>query len=208
MDPQAAKAASLEYLQANSIPFIEGLPLLEPLDELSPRDANAVARRIMVLSYVCGIGFDFDVSELEESLADVGLADDASQEERKLLSRRDHSSPERVDASWLIECIQALAWCLRIADLDPVEPCDADIFHHFPKIFEDPSKFIGGATIRPIDEIYAQADLHYRLHWAARNARLTGSESSLHEGRIGERRRALDWVIGVEENWDEISGDT
>ena len=208
MDTQAAKAASIEYLQANSIAFIDGLPLLEPLDELNPRDANAVARRIMVLSYVCGIGFDFDVSELESSLEEVGLVGDASLQERELLSRRDHNPQERADASWLIECIQALSWCLRIAELDPFEPCDADIFHHFPKIFEEPSQFIAGATIRPIDEIYAQADLHYRFHWAARNARLTDSESTLHEGRIGERRRALDWVIGVEENWDEISLDT
>jgi hypothetical protein len=208
MDSQTAKAASLAYLQAHSIPFIDSLPLLESLDELSPRDAKAVARRIMVLSYICGIGFDFDASELEASLERVGLAGDASERERDLLSRREHTPQERANATWLIECIQALSWCLCIADLDPFEPCDADIFHHFPKIFEDPSKFISGATIRPIDEIYLQADLHYRLHWAARNARLDGSGSTLHEGRIGERRRALDWVIGVESNWDEISLDT
>ena len=41
------------------------------------------------------------------------------------------------------------------------------------------------------------------FHWAARNARLTGSECPIQEGFIAERRKPLDWVIGVSDEWDE-----
>ena len=71
-----------------------------------------------------------------------------------------------------------------------------------------PAAFIASAALRPFEEIYRQADLHYRLHWAARNARLTGAEFPVTEGFIRERRKALDWVIGVEPDWDEIPSDT
>ena len=78
-----------------------------------------------------------------------------------------------------------------------------------PPAFSDPSDFIKGATLRSFDDIYAQADLHCRMHWAARNSRLTGAECPVKEGFfIAERRKPLDWVIGVEADWDEVPMDT
>ena len=35
-----------------------------------------------------------------------------------------------------------------------------------------------------------------------------GSRSTVDERLISERRKALDWVIGVESDWDEIPLDT
>jgi hypothetical protein len=79
---------------------------------------------------------------------------------------------------------------------------------NFPPAFTDPTPFIESATLRSFDDIYLQADRHYRLHWAARNARLTGSDCPIEEGFIRERRKPLDWVIGVADDWDEIPMDT
>ena len=95
-----------------------------------------------------------------------------------------------------------------LIELDCLRPCDDDLASKFPKPFTDPTEFIKSAQLRPFSEIYQQADIHYRLHWAARNAGLSGSSFPVSESLIRERRRALDWVIGVEADWDEMPSDT
>ena len=208
MTPALAKTASHEFLRRHSVPVNETLPLLESVEELSPQDARSVATRIVVLNHVIGIGFGADANRLRASLDEFGLYEHASTRERDLLSRSEHTQQEKVNATWLTECVQSLTWCLGLVELDPFQRCDDDLANHFPRPFTDPSGFISEATLRPRHEIYQQADLHYRLHWAARNARLMGHQSTVDEGLISERRKALDWVIGVEADWDEIPLDT
>lgn len=57
-------------------------------------------------------------------------------------------------------------------------------------------------------EILQQSDLHYCLHWHERQRRLEGLDGLVGEGIVWERRRALDWVIGVSEDWDNMPADT
>jgi hypothetical protein len=208
MTPTLAKAASHEFLRRHSVKVNETLPLIEAIEELRPQDAQSVAIRSVVLSYVIGIGFGADANRLKASLEQFGLFEHTSACEQDLLARSEHTQQEKVNATWLTECVQGLAWCLGLAELDPFRRCDDDLASHFPAPFTDPRGFISGATLRPLEEIYQQADLHYRLHWAARNSRLMGSRSTVDEGLISERRKALDWVIGVETDWDEIPLDT
>lgn len=208
MTPAFAKSKSHEFLHGHSVEVNEALPLIEAIDELTPQDAQSVATRIMVLSHVIGIGFGADARRLKAVLGEFGILEHASVREQDLLSRTEHSQQEKVNATWLTECVQSLAWCLGLVELDPFRQCDEDLASHFPPPFSDPRGFIAESVLRPLDEIYQQADLHYRLHWAARNARLMGTQSRVHEGLMSERRKALDWVIGVEADWDEIPLDT
>jgi len=209
MTPAVAKRDSHDFLHRHAIDINEALPFLETMDELHPQDAQSVARRIVVLNHVIGVvGFGAPADRLRASLEAFGLFQNASAREQELLSRTGHSQQEKTDALWLAECVQSLAWCLGLAGLDPFRRCDNNLASYFPRPFANPSGFISGATLRPMDEIYQQADLHYRLHWAARNARLMGQRSKVDEQLTAERRKGLDWVIGVEANWDEISLDT
>lgn len=208
MSPEIAKSASHQFLRAHGIPINEHLPLLEDPDDLKPQNAEAVARRCVVLSYVIGIAYGADVLKLNQYLKDTGLISYASSKETELLGRAKHTEQEMTNARWLTECIQSLAWCLGSVELDPLRGCDDNLASHFPRPFVDPSGFIEGAELRTFDEIYQQADLHYRLHWAARNSRLTGEHCVVSEELIMERRKPLDWVIGVEEDWDEVPSDT
>ena len=208
MSPKDAKIASHQFLRKYSVEVNDALPLLESVDELRPRDARAIATRIMVIGYVIGIGYGANTSRLRESMERFDLYGQASKREQDLLGRTEHSEQEKINATWMAESVQALAWCLGLVDLDPFFGCDDDLAGHFPKPYADPTDFISNSVLRPFEDIYRQADLHYRLHWAARNARLTGRDSNVSEGLISERRRALDWVIGVEADWDEIPLDT
>jgi hypothetical protein len=206
--PALAKTKSHEFLKSHSVEINETLPLIEAMEELNPQDARSVAARIMVLSHVIGIGFGAGTERLRKSLEEFDLLKYASAKEQILLNKSEHTQQEKTNVTWLTECVQSLAWCLGLVDLNPFRMCDDNLANHFPKPFADPNNFISAATLRPFDEIYQQVDLHYRLHWAARNARLLGRHTNLVEGLISERRKALDWAIGVEANWDEIPLDT
>jgi hypothetical protein len=208
MTPAIAKTTSHEFLRRHSIEINEALPLIEVIEELKPQEARSVATRVVVLNHVIGIGFGADTSRLRASLEEFSLFEHASAQEQDLLSRQEHTKQEKDNTTWLTECVQSLAWCLGLVELEPFRRCDDDLANHFPRPFADPSGFISEATLRPLDEIYQQVDLHYRLHWAARNARLMGHRFSIDEGLISERRKALDWVVGVEQDWDEIPLDT
>jgi hypothetical protein len=183
------------------------LPLIEAPEQLNPRSAVEVARRSLVLGYMIGIGFRQPGAKLKAELTKWKLYGDASPEERALLEQSEYDDQERIDATWLTECVQSLAWALGMAELDHFRRCDDDLGPKFP-IMRDPSTFITAARLRPFEEIYFAADLLYRLHWAARNARLLGQPSMLSEGLIAERRKAVDWMIGVAPDWDEIPLDT
>lgn len=208
MTPAFAKTKSHEFLNSHSIEINESLPLIEAIEELKPQNAQSVARRIVVLSHVIAVGFGANAHQMKKSLEEFDLFQHASMHEQNLLSRLEHTKQETINVTWQTECVQSLAWCLGLVGLNPFQRCDDNLASLFPKPFTDPNCFISAATLRSFDEIFQQADLHYRLHWAARNARLRGRQTNLVEGLISERRRPLDWVIGVEANWDEISLDT
>ncbi len=208
INPEKVKADSIATLRSWGVSVIEHLPQLEAEADLFPQSALDVARRCMIMSHVIGIGFGGDADELREAADGWCLMEYASAHERDMLSRTTHTEQERINATWTVECLQSFAWCLGIAGLEPLKHCDDDLASKFPAPFTDPSEFIATAKLRPFEEIYRQADLHYRLHWAARNARLEGGQFPVTEGFLWERRRALDWVIGVEADWDEVPSDT
>jgi hypothetical protein len=208
MTPKSAKKRSEQFLRKHAVEINPSLPLIESLDKLAPQTAEAVASRAVVLSHIICLGFGETGQRMTESLTDCGLLGSASSHERALLESDAISDQDKVNCTWLIECAQSLAYCLGITDLDPFQQADDDLASHIPFAFTDPSDFIGSAKLRPIYDIYLQADLHYRLHWAARNVRVTGGECPVQEGFIRERRKPLDWVIGVSDDWDEIPMDT
>lgn len=208
MTPEEAKNHSHVLLDAHGVRINDTLPLIEAPNELNPQSSQDVARRAVVLSHMIGIGFGQTGAKMKAPLEQFGLLKFASANEIRLFNADTYTEQEKVNATWLVECMQALGWCFGFVDLDPFAGCDDDLASHFPPPFTDPSEFIANAGLRPFSEIYQQADLHYRLHWAARDARLNGTESPVKEGIIQERRKALDWVVGVEADWDEMPMDT
>ena len=208
MTPEFAKQRSHDLLAAHGIHINEALPLIEAPTELKPQSPASVARRAVIIGHIIGIGFGQPGSKLRAPLEQFGLLQYASANEGRLLSATNYTEQEKVDAAWLVECMQAIGWCFNFVNLDPLNGCDDDLSSYFPAPFTDPSDFIATATLRPFPEIYQQSDLYYRLHWATRDNRLNGRESPVDYGVIRKRRKAIDWVVGVEANWDEMPMDT
>ena len=208
MTPEAARELSHNFLAAHKVRVNSSLPTIEPSTELSPRSAIEVSRRAVVLGYVVVLGLGHPGPKLLQSLEKFGLTSSVSEKELQMFKAPELSKEKRAAAVWEVESIQALAWCLELTELDPFSSCDDTLASLFPLANSDPSDFVANASLRAYDELYQMADLHYRLHWAARDARLTGASSALDENIIEGRRRALDWVVGVEPNWDQVPLDT
>ena len=194
-------------LRAWGLDVNEGLPLIEDLNEVTPRSASEVAARSCALGYVVGVGFGAKPEQLREDLERFELWTYVSAREQQILTVGP-TAQDKIDCTWLTEAIQALAFCLGLAELLPDQNRDDNLADQFP-LGENPSEFIDNASLRPLVEIQEQVDLHYRLHWYVRQCQLQATPPKLVDpGVVQERRRALDWAYGVEADWDEVPGDT
>jgi hypothetical protein len=201
------KGKNTEYLSSIGIEVPEHLPQIEGLDEVKPRTAQDIAGRLSALSYVIGLGFDAKGQDLLEQLNKYNLMTYVSEYEKGLLSQGAIGKQDKINITWLTECAQALAWCIGLVKLDHSKQCDDDLAQKIP-FKAEPNEFIQKAQLRPIAEIQEQSDLLYRMHWYTRNCGLTGQKCKLSGGIVSERRKAIDWAYGVEEDWDEVPMDT
>ena len=206
-DLDAIKAESEARLVDLGVEINKNLPRIEELDEVQPQSARNVAGRACALGYVIGMGYDADQNDLRDHLNRYGLDEWITRRERELLESPSIGEQDKINFTWLTECVQALGWALGLVELDPKRRCDDDLASNFPPR-ADPHSFIEGARLRPIAKIQKEVDFHYRLHWWVRDCQLKGLESNIEGSVVLERRRALEWLYGVDPDWDEISLDT
>jgi len=207
MSLEALKERTNGYLESLGIETNPNLPLIEGLEEVKPRSAQDVAGRVCAIAYVVRIGFGANRTELIGYLRDFGLWKHVSDYEKSLLVTVEISEQDRINMEWMTECIQALGWAIYLVELDPFKHCDDDLASKIPYM-ENPSDFINSACLRPIEEIQEQSDLYYRLNWYTKKCRREDKEGLLSWGIILERRKAIDWLYGVEQDWDEVPLDT
>jgi hypothetical protein len=99
-----------------------------------------------------------------------------------------------------------------VDELDFGRRCDDDFIAKLPnlKTGEPAAGFRRRARLREADEIGAELDLAYCLHWAVREASLAGNApppGMVPSYVVVERRRALEWLAG-KDDWDATSLDT
>lgn len=183
------------------------LPLLDEAQRL--RSQESALERFLCLhaAAACAYGMDrrLALRWLEEEMLHSSL----TQDERYFIERTE-GEPGRFRIQ--IEGMWALAWALGIAGaLDFGQACPSSFVHMLPNLkhSESSTALRRKAALRGIEDIASAADLAYCLHWAIRQAELGGS---LLVGRVEtyvivERRRALDWLLSVDE-WDQLTLDT
>jgi hypothetical protein len=204
---EAVRDKSRAFCAKRGVDFNPSLPFLDSPEEYSPPDPTAVAARSLVLGYVVCAGHGAPVADVRRNLDHYGLWNSASPAEQELLSRDTLSRQQVIEATWQVECIQVCAWALNLANLDHFRQCDDGLASLFP-IQVDPTFFLRSARLRAHTELYQECDLVYCLHWAARDASLNGTKTPVSLEIIQERRRAIEWLVGSERDWDDISMDT
>lgn len=190
----------------------EGLPPVIGEGEVDLRSAKEVARRAIALMAVAvraeglGSGQPIPVEEIRERLPQAFEV--LTPVEQAFMNDDSPDQQSIINHAWRYECLLVLQWALGHFDQlhFPSAICDVpevvgDILNR------DRDQMIAEAKLRPTQEILDEVDLHFRLHWIARQASQEGkpAPAGLDIGVIQERRVALNWLIRFENaDWDDV----
>ena len=210
-EAEARKRRSIKRLQGEGVPVLEWLPVIEDSTEVKPPSADAAARRFCALVLVAIKGVSGDQALATRLRAAFGDRADFSPSEIEFMADAAASDLDRVEYSWAFEAALPIAWALgRIPQMDRPERL-VDPATLIDLIEPDDGKaFVANARMRPQAEILDAADLIYRYHWAVREAGLNKrpAPARLDGEVVMERHRGLNWLIGYEAEWDEVTTDT
>jgi len=216
------KQKSIEILKANKVPYMEGLPVIEDVNEIEVRSAEEIAKRaiacLISIQVACDINSGENIEEskefFKEFLDKYGVKEELTEAEEKII----FGNPEKQDVinmAWKYEAYWTLIWALGIVDkLEyPSQICDCDFAIHAVADCEDFNDFMKTVKLKSIDEILDEADLIYRYNWACVDARIHGENPLVYldPGVVFERHWGLNWLIGkgtYNDNWDSVSTDT
>ena len=216
-DPEARKAASIAKLQAENIPAIDWLPVIESVDKARIRSAEEIARRAIA----CLITIQAACEQNEDNYDDEGaawchglleqynVADEITANERAILAKQG-SEQDIINMVWKYEAYWTLLWALGIVEkLDyPDHIVDCQFAIDAVASCDDFADFMAKTRLRDIEEILDETDLIYRYHWACVDARINGREmpGGLLESVVMERHAGLNWLIGAYDcdDWDDV----
>jgi len=140
-------------------------------------------------------------------LSKMPLGDDAlSPLEQAFLQQEAPSKQDCAPFIWRYESLYLLEWALGLVDELPYPDATAESSKVVDTLIE-----MRGPQLRPATEILDALDLHYRLHWFLRQARLKqGVEvAGLDADVIMERHRALNWLVRFQHaGWDVVDTPT
>jgi hypothetical protein len=205
------KKKSIARVQELGLPWMEHLPVVEDAATIKPRTKQEVASRCLA-TVICAVKGETNDQTLAMKLAERYAAKDAfSPEERKFFLDPNPAPQDLANFGWRYECVHVFLWALGyLPALNPPNRI-ADVGREVGIVRDKGLEgFAKDATLRPLHEILDQADLYYRLHWAAIELRLKGKKHDVaNEEIILERHRALNWLIRyMDQAWDEITTDT
>lgn len=205
------KNRNTKQLRSSGIEVIEHLPYL---DNPEFREPEEIARRMMILTALFQLNLEAPKDIIKKWLEENELIEYLNEEEFEYLKTDYSKLPEqtKTDIYWFVEAIWTFAWIGGLHNNltlnTGVEDSLASLIPNIAKN-EPVEKFISNFRLRNEVEIFEMLDKFYRAHWFARNNNLTGKQSDKVDlDIIMERRKALEFTVYKEFDWDEISLDT
>jgi hypothetical protein len=204
-DPEVVRAGAVAELAPWGI---------VPPDHLPRRSAGGQARpvgdvvgRAQALHGVLDIIHGAPVDATYAAVAAAGADRWISDAERAYLAGLVGGTPD-VDAEyrlgWRAEGLYALVWMLRVAPELPLTRA-LDLR---PEYFRPVDASLGpappGLALRPAAEIATKPDVLFCAHWALREQVLEDWPADLEPEAISERRRALEWFLVPDSEWDDV----
>ena len=205
------KAKSIAAIKELGLPFSENLPVVEDEASIAPRSPEEVAERTLALAISAVKGESNDQRLIDSLITRYAAKQLFTPAELAFITNPSPTQQQLTDFAWQYECVHVLLWALgHIEKLQPPNqicdvPGEISIIRDLGR-----EKLSSTAHPRPLSEILDQADLYYRLHWAAIELRIDGKSSDkANEEIIDERHKALNWLIRyMGQNWDDITTDT
>ncbi|WP_125205893.1 DUF4272 domain-containing protein [Capsulimonas corticalis] len=211
IDIPAIKAHSEKLVRAAGGETLDWLPYIE---RNSPRPQSDLIARALILNALVNIAYGAPIPVIKKWITDNGLTAYLSKKERLLLEKRneDLTDQEQTDLYWSMEALWALIWAGGLtSDLPidtPVSKTMASLLPNLQKN-ENGASFSAKMHLRSYTQLYSMLDLYYRANWSTNNARLHGGPSGKISGDIVmERRKALEWLMDSESDWDNTNANT
>lgn len=208
------KARSIAKLVELGVPYIEHLPPREMEAQTHRRAQDEVGLRMICLALVSMKGAGADPEFVLEGARYYDVENDFSEREMAFVRDSASGENEKLQYAWRVECAHTLLWSVGMVDALSLPTCSTD-WNAFWGKFHDSNReaFLSDLKLRPQAELLDETDLIYRLHWATREADLTGqlAPAQMNHDVIMERHHALNWLTCPLEApylWDDISDDT
>ena len=209
--PEKIKNRNTKQLRSLGIEVLEHLPYL---DNPEFRESEKIARRMMILTALFQLNLKAPKEIIKKWLEENGLITYLNKEELEYLETEysELSEQTQIDIYWFVEAIWTFAWIGGLHNNltlnTGVEDSLATLIPNIAKN-EPAEKFISDFRLRNQLEIFEMLDKFYRAHWFAKNNNLTGEKSDKVDlDIIIERRKALEFTVYKEIDWNEISLDT
>ena len=186
------------------------LPILE-MPTL--KDIEEIKGRMSVMNALINIAFEAPTYIIREWIENNNLVKFLSNSEKEILEKEndDLTDFEVSSLSWYLESLWAFLWVTKMIDkLDAETHVGDNLALLVPNLQkgEDNQKIENIKEIRSEIEIYTMLDYYFRLHWYCVDERLIGKQAKLNEGQIYERRKSLEWVNNIENDWDNVEMST
>ena len=211
IDPDAIKRHSESVILRAGGRICEWLPTIECTEA---RELGEIVDRALVLNALLQLHFEAPSHIIAEWIKSQSLQSALSASERAFLEKPTEllAEQEQIDLFWYIEALWAFLWATHlIEDMSFGRCADPSMASLCPELQnnEDGAKFRLRMKLRSYAELYAMRDLAYRFHWWTFDARLKGQDTgSVSLDSVMERRKALEWILDRQLDWDDVPLDT
>ena len=173
------------------------------------RSAAEVGKRAAALLALAELGEGAPPGLVMRWTSLQGLEASLTPREQGLLAAPGLTALQRDDLRWGQEAAWALSWALGRAPSFAWDGWAGEVVPPWPgpKRAGRVDDALGGVQLLPADALWAEADLAFRLHWAAVDAAMLGepfSAERFHPDAVLERRRALCWLLSPGTDWDAL----
>jgi hypothetical protein len=214
MTPEERKAKTENLLRKHGIPFLPSLPCIESEEQAHLRSPRDVGLRILCLFCVVGTAFDPGDTAFREYLRNHGLWEHLTPEEVAFLTAEAPDRKSVINFTWRLEALFLLMWACSLVEVLPLPRQEADgrrVVSRLPGVDQSPWPFVERLGLRAKAEILDASDLIYRVHWAAREAALSGGQppAGLNRSVVQEWHHAINWLTRYDDlEWDLVTTDT
>lgn len=215
-DARARKARTEAALERRGIAVPSHLPPVICEAEVEMRSTEETAKRALALFLVARRAeFIYDSDPISvvdlESRSPIAFKS-LSPSEREFVTEASPAPLDVLRFLWRFEALYLLLWAIGGA----VElPFPSEV-HNLPGLKEfmarvSEEEFLAHASLRPTGAILDALDLHFRCHWAIRQARIRGelNEEEPFRDIVPQRHHALNWLVRFENaDWDDTDTPT
>jgi Domain of unknown function (DUF4272) len=182
---------------------------LPVLDDPKIRSLEDIKGRISVMNALINIAFEAPTHEIKNWIVKYKLTKYLSESEQLIIDKPgDHLNNFELNSMmWYLESLWALMWVVEMIEtLEANVKVGDNMASLLPDLEneEDNSQIEKVEFLRSEQEIYTMLDYYYRLHWYVVDNRINGVKTKLTEGVIYERRKALEWVMNRDCDWDSV----